>query len=400
MHVRPGLKQLGASLVVTIAASLAVVTSGAARPDSGPTANRAALAPNCKTPTIAIQAPITGQVAFLGLEQRNWARYAVAGHTTEQRRLPANRRIIFRLVEGDTQLNPAQASTVGQRFASDSSILGVIGPAGSQEVIAVDPIFTRAKMPFISGSATRTTLTDGSVPTFFRVVPNDSVQGPTIARYLRTRLNARRVVIVDDQTAYGQPLADGIAANLRAGGVTVQRESINVETTSDFSALATRVATDTQFVVLAWQIAAKAQVFGQQLKQQGKSARIFGTDGLFSPDAFKIDGSFISSFAPDIRNIASSKKFVTGYVKLFPNDQNFGTFGPPAFSATRAMINAVVNACKDGRVTRSEVLAQVKRTSIPGNILGGTLRFTAKGDVQGARFFIFEIRNGRYVTVG
>ena len=58
------------------------------------------------------------------------------------------------LVEGDTQLDPAQASTVGQRFHADADILAVVGPAGSQEVLAVAPIFKKAqRLPFISAAS-------------------------------------------------------------------------------------------------------------------------------------------------------------------------------------------------------------------------------------------------------
>ena len=57
-----------------------------------------------------------------------------------------------------------------------ADILAVVGPAGSQEVLAVAPIFKQAaRLPFISGSAVHRSLTNGSIPNFFRVVPNDSV---------------------------------------------------------------------------------------------------------------------------------------------------------------------------------------------------------------------------------
>ena len=81
------------------------------------------------------------------------------------------------LVQGDTQLDPAQATTVTQQFTANSKILAVVGPAGSQEVEAIGPLMARAGLAFISGSATNVTLTEGKYPTFFRVVSNDRVQG-------------------------------------------------------------------------------------------------------------------------------------------------------------------------------------------------------------------------------
>ena len=43
----------------------------------------------------------------------------------------------IKLVQGDTQLQPAQAVTVSQQFISNSSIVAMVGPAGNQEVEAI-----------------------------------------------------------------------------------------------------------------------------------------------------------------------------------------------------------------------------------------------------------------------
>src|SRR5947209_3827567 len=116
--------------------------------------------------SIGTEAPITGQVAVLGDEQLAFAKLAVQDDNK------ANGTNIT-LVQGDTQLMPAQATTVTQQFLSNSKIVGVVGPAGSNEVEAVGPLFSRMGLAFISGSATNTTLTSGRNPTFFRVVSQD-----------------------------------------------------------------------------------------------------------------------------------------------------------------------------------------------------------------------------------
>ena len=338
---------------------------------------------SCSSAKIGFMGPITGDAAFIGKEQRDFAKYAI-------RKLGGGK---LTLVEGDTQLDPAQASTVGQRFASDSDIIAIIGPAGSQEVLAVAPIFRKAGLAFISGSATRTSLTNGKIPTFKRVVPNDSIQAPTDARYISRILKAKNVLIIDEQTAYSVPLANAVQANLRAAGVKVTRKSVNQKVT-DFTSLITGISDDVTVIFLPWQIAANAQVFGQQLKEQGKSATIFGSDGLDSGD-FKIDGSYVSAFAPDIKGIKANAKFVREYGKKFVT-----TFGPPNYVAGQALIQAINRACTDGTISRAEVVTQLKKTFIPKSILGGNIPFTPKGDVKGAKFYIFKLTGGKKVLVG
>jgi len=338
---------------------------------------------------IGIMAPITGDAGAIGTEQLNWAKFAVSRFNEEHG-------TTFRLEEGDTQLDPAQASTVAQRFTSNNAILAVVGPAGSQEVEAVAPAFTRANMGFVSGSATRTSLTNGDNPTFHRVVPNDDAQAPTIANHILENLDPQTVVVIDDQTSYSRPLADGIQQTLEDGDVTVRRESVNQKQT-DFSALVSRIPNDANVVVLPWQIAANAQIFGQQMREQGKDATIFGSDGLFSPDDFRIDGALVSSFAPDIRNIEESQELAEAFQA---EHGDFGTFGPPTYAATEVVMTAMRNVCESGEeLTREAVAEAIGEVSISESILGGELAFDDNGDPEGAEFYIFRVEDGEYTLV-
>lgn len=353
------------------------------------TAPTTTAAPQVCEAKIGVMAPITGPAASIGEEQRNWAQLAVDRYNDEHGTM-------FEMVEGDTQLDPAQASTVAQQFAADDSILAVVGPAGSQEVEAVGPIFTDANMAFVSMSATRESLTDGSLPTFFRVVPHDGEQGPTDAQFMLDELGANKVMIIDDQTSYSTGLADAAAAALTAGGAEVVRDSVSQDQT-DFSALVAKIGDDVDVVFLPWQIAANAQLFGEQMAEQGKDAVIFGSDGLFSPSDFTIDGAYVSAFAPDIRGIAADADLVAAYEDQYGD---FGTFGPPTYAAAVVIMDAIRSLCDSGaELTRAAVVDAVRAVNQPESILGQPIKFAASGDVEGARFFIFQIKDGSYQLV-
>lgn len=333
--------------------------------------------------SVGVMAPITGDAASIGTEQLNFTKFAVSQYNEDNG-------TSFELVEGDTQLDPAQASTVAQRFVSDDSILAVVGPAGSQEIEAVGPIFTRENLGFISGSATRTSLTmSGDFPTFSRVVPNDDAQGPTIGEYISEELGADAVFVIDDQTSYSTGLADSATESLEGAGVTVSRESVSQDQ-NDFSALVSNVG-DADVVFLPWQLANKAQVFAQQLAEQGSEAVIFGSDGLFSGD-FTQEGSYVSSFAPDIKGIDSSADLVEAYEAEY--GEFTSTFGPPMYAATQAALAAISAACEDGEPTREAVAEKIRETDQQDSILGDPVSFDDNGDVEGARFYIFRVLGG------
>ena len=342
------------------------------------------------TASIGFEGPITGPVASLGDEQLHFAELAVAMDNT------ANKTKIT-LVQGDTQLQPAQAVTVTQQFTSNASIVGVVGPAGSQEVEAIGGPMDRAGMAFISGSATAVALTTGSYPTFFRVVSKDSVQGPQDANYIVNTLHPKALMIVDDQEAYSTGLVSAMLPIFQAAGIKVDHESVSQKVT-DFSSLVAKVTSAESVVVLPWQVAANAQQFGRDLAQEHKNAVIFGTDGLFDPGTFSITGSYVSSFGPDITAIPADAAIAQAAQSKYGS---FGTFGPPVFAATHVIDEAIASVCKAGQTpSRANVLAAIKQTNEPTSILGQPISFDSHGDLVNGKFFLFKINStGKYQLI-
>jgi branched-chain amino acid transport system substrate-binding protein len=388
---------LVAAIVAALAATAASV--GNASPKS-----QGAFAAKCgKTRTIGIAAPVTGPAASIGTQQLRWAQFFISRYNATHKKTK------FKAVVGDTQLpDTAQAIQVAERFSSNSAILGVVGPAGSQEVQVTTATFKSGGLGFISGSATRTSLTnDGNARGFFfRVVPNDDQQGPRVANWIRTKLHAQRVVVVDAQNSYSTGLSDKVEQLLRAAGLaSVRRDSVSEANTTDFSSLVARIPADTQVVYIPWQLAPKAQLFGQQLRAAGKQAVLFGSDGLFDPDNFKIPKSVISFFPIDLKS-----KVIAAY-KKGPGKGAKELFGMPSYEAAQVVTRAVDKACANGSASRAEVRKDIANIVIPKKdaVLGFTLKFVKTpnpplgvGDMQRpADFGIYQIQNnGSYLRVG
>ena len=390
--------------VLAALTTLAVATGtagGSTTAADSPTVTDRTLITCGRTRTIGVAAPVTGPAASIGSQQLRWARYYVTRYNATHTRRK------FRVVAGDTQLpDTAQAIQVAERFASNSAILGAVGPAGSQEVQVSTAPLKNGGLAFVSGSATRTSLTtDGTRRGyFFRVVPNDDQQGPRVANYIRQTLRHTRVVVVDAQNSYSTGLADNVQANLRGAGVTVGRESVNEADTTDFSSLVARIPANTQSVYIPWQLAPKAQLFGQQLRAAGKSAILFGSDGLFDPDNFKIPGSYVSFFPIQLNN-----PIIAAY-RRGPGRGQSELFGLPSYQAADVIGRAIDKACANGTATRAEVRRFVNTTNIPQaqSVVGFRVKFVqtrrgvlGPGDMETpANFGIYRINNsGVYVRV-
>jgi branched-chain amino acid transport system substrate-binding protein len=369
-------------------AAAAVVTAAVAKPAAQATAAQVAA---CTNVSVAFLGPLTGPAAFLGQEQISWVRFGVQKYN----RANGTR---FKVVAGDTQLKAPVARTVARRLVSDGKVMAVVGGSESQAVRVSGNLFERANLASISGSATAVDLTKGRpFTTFFRVVPNDAVQAPQIVNFVARNLDAGEVVVIDSQDDYSLPLSSAVARGLRARDVEVGRESVSADDT-DFSSIVANIGNDVDVVVFATQVASAANTLSNQLREQGKRAIVFGTDGAYSPTQYRPRLGYVSSFANDIRFLRSARAIVREYNR-YSNNKSFGTFGPPSYMAGLVAMTAITRACSDGTATRAEVVRLVRRTNIP-SILGGRVQFSRLGDPLPAKFYIFRVNGDKYTLVG
>ena len=395
----------GRTVVAVLAAAIFVVGCGSKSSSSSSSSSSSggstsASASKSCTASIAIEGPFTGPVAQVGLEQLHFAQLAVANDNA------ANHTNVT-MAQDDTQLTPSIATTKTQSAIATNAV-AMVGPAGSQEVEAVGPLFGKAGMAFVSGSATLPALaSSGKNPTFFRVVPDDNVQGPQDANYVVNHLKPKAVLIVDDDEAYSQGLVNVMVPILKKAGISVDHQTINGTDTGATlanaikSLVTSHLKAEDGVTILPWQAAANAQQFGLDAKQQGKKTILFGTDGTNSPSQFKIPGTYISTFGPDIAGSKSSldQSIVKGVAKYGP----YGPFGLPTYEATDVVMKAIASVCQSGQTpSRSNVLAAIKKTNIapPANPLGVPVAFQSNGNLAGSPGYLFKVgSSGKYVEI-
>jgi branched-chain amino acid transport system substrate-binding protein len=337
-------------------------------------------------------APITGPAASLGKLQTDWAKFYIAAHNK------VNKKHKLRVQYGDTVLGGPGGTAEAVKAAQSlgSNVLGTVGPAGSNEVRATTATLKNAGLAFVSGSATNTELTTDGTRTgfFFRTVPPDAAQGTSVANFIIKKLKFKRVYIIDDQEAYSTGLADTVQQKLRAASVTVNRDGVSQQQ-SDFSSLIAKIPRDTQLVYIPWQLPPKGKAFGEQMRSAGKGSIILmGSDGLFD-DAFASLGNVYASSFPT----SGTHPVVKAFKKAHGGDPEF--FGAPSYVAAQVIGGAIDRACKDGKASRAEVRAQVRKTKLKKTVLGLNVSFNAQGDIKGGQFGIWKANSaGTFNPVG
>src|SRR2546427_5153859 len=146
---------LALTAVLTIVAAAYATPNQAAAPTAQASSD-SALVKCGKTRTIGFMVPATGPAASIGIQQVHWAQYYVSTYNRSHKTK-------FKLQTEDTQLGAptgtAEALKGAQALAGSANVLGVVGPAGSNEVVGVTKTLKDAGLAWVSGSSTRTSLT-------------------------------------------------------------------------------------------------------------------------------------------------------------------------------------------------------------------------------------------------
>ncbi|MGZ8695141.1 MAG: branched-chain amino acid ABC transporter substrate-binding protein [Gaiellaceae bacterium] len=358
-----------------------------------PTASSAAAVSCGTTRTIGFMAPFTGPAASVGQQQVRWNKFYVSQYNKTHKTK-------IKVVNQDTQLGAASGSAEALKgakaLASNSSVLGVVGPAGSNEVEGVRKTLKSAGFAFSTGSATADRLTqakNGTRGYFFRAVPPDAKQGTTVANLIVTKLKSKNIHIIDDQETYSTGLADIVQAKLKAAGKTVTRDGVSQQE-SDFSALIAGIDRNVDLIYIPWQLSDKAKAFGTQLKQAGRaSTNIMGSDGLYSNDFAALGKNVYDSMFP----VSITNSAVAKYRAAHGGNGDY--FGAPTYAATQIIVEAVDRACADGTATRAEVRKEAAKTNIKNSLLGFTINFNNAGELKAGVFALYKSDGKQFIPL-
>lgn len=349
-----------------------------------------------RTYAIAFVGPLTGDNANLGINIHNGAKVAV-----DEANKAGGPRI--ELKPFDTQGDPAQATTLKERFVNDQSIIGIVGPTFSGETRAVMQSLQEANLVMVSASATNAALPT-AVPNqtvFHRLVPDDDVQGKGVADYVSKKLAAKRAAYVHDNSEYGKGLADGTRTLMEGAGVpTVANETIDPRS-QDFSAVVNRLRTANPDLIFYGGYYTEGGRLRKQLMDNNVRARFLSGDGsldagfVTAAGAAGAEGSQLTCACKLATEDAGGKlgDFAKAYRAL--NNAVPGTYSTEGYDAANILIKGI----KDGKTDRRALLDYVENLGTYQGV-GKDIGFEANGNIKATGVFVYEVRGGKLTVLG
>ena len=291
------------------------------------------------------------------------------------------------------------AVRVAEQLHADPAVVAVIGHLTSSTTIAAARVYGSGPAPvvMISPSASSPDLS-GISPYVFRVCPSDLQHGPSLARFARQTLGARRAGIIYVNNDYGRGVRSTFAAEFARLGGTVVEADPYVATTPPLEPYLWRMRRGGVDVLLLAAERPGAALALRELHALRITWPVLGGDALtgIESDGALAEGVRVSSaYLPD-RHDERNAAFVADYARAYPG-QRPDHRGAGAYDAVFLVGHAIEASGASRRAIR-DYLAKVGhgRASFEG-VTGG-IAFDSSGDVPGKTVVIGVVRGGQLVT--
>jgi branched-chain amino acid transport system substrate-binding protein len=350
-----------------------------------------------KTVYLAYQGPLSGGEASTGTDEQNAVKYAIKLFNA------ANPQFNVQLVSVDDQGDPSEAAKVAPAIGQNTKIIGLVGPAYSGATIASLPYYKAGRLPLISPSATRVSLTDPKnksdygQPVFHRVVATDDKQGPALAKFATKGVSSPKVFLFDDQSAYAVPLAGYVKTALKSLKITLAGTDSVPADTKDYSATVAKIKSSGANVVIYTGYYSAAAVFVKQMRADAalKSVVFAGGDGVFNSQFAVLAGDAAEGARlTGVAGLADASKTVAAaYTKSMGSEP--GVYATESFDAANIFLSGI----KAGKLTRNAMLNWVKGGPFTG-VGGAKYKFNRNGDISEGGFAGFNVTKGELVNTG
>ena len=336
-------------------------------------------------------APLTGPQAHLGRDNDSGVRLAVEELNASGMKI-GDKPVRIELYSEDDQADPRTATIVAQKLA-DKGVNAVIGHLNSGTTIPASKIYHDAGIPQVSPSATAVAYTSQGFKSAFRVMTNDRQQGEVLGRFAVTKLGAKKVAIIDDRTAYGQGLADEVAAAVKANGGTVIAREFTSDRSTDFMAILTSVKARQPDLVFYGGMDGQAAPMIKQLRALGLKAMFMGGDGMQSHEFLRLagndsDGVVASSPGLPLDDMPGGTAFREKFESKYGVIQNYA---PYAYDATMTLVEAMRAAGSPDPARYLPELARIARQGVTG-----VIAFDANGDIRDGAITMYRVKDGKW----
>ncbi|WP_338860473.1 branched-chain amino acid ABC transporter substrate-binding protein [Mycetohabitans rhizoxinica] len=344
---------------------------------------------------VGFAAPMTGAQAHYGKDMQNGIVLAIEDFNATKPVL-GGKPVQIVLDTGDDQADPRTGTTVAQKLVDDG-IKGMLGHFNSGTTIPASRIYANAGIAQIA-MATAPEYTQQGYKTTFRMMTSDTQQGSVAGTFAARTLKLKKVVIIDDRTAYGQGLADQFEKAAKASGAKILEREYTNDKAVDFKAILTKVKSLTPDLVYYGGADAQAGPMVKQMKALGIKAPLMAGEMVKTDTFLKLagdaaNGTIASLAGLPLEEMPGGKDYVAKYKKRFGEEVQ--TYSPYAYDGAMALFEAMKKA---NSTDPAKYLPALARTDMSG-VTAKHVAYDAKGDLKNGGITLYKVVNGQWTPL-
>ncbi len=345
---------------------------------------------------IGFVAPLTGVQANYGQEYKNGVTLAIEDENASNPMINGQA-VRFELVVEDDQADPKSATQVAQSLV-DKKVSGVIGHFNSGTSIPASLVYNEAKLPNIA-MATSPVYTSLGYAVNLRSMTSDTQQGSVIGAYVVKKLGAKKIVIIDDRTAYGQGLSDEFEKAVQLAGGSILKREFTTDKASDFSAILSGIKALSPEVVFYGGTDAQSAPMVKQMERLGLKVQFISgemskTSHFIKTAGSAAEGVMVSLAGVPLEKMPKGADYKARYEARFKMPVE--VYSPYGYDATRVMIAAMKKANSSDAAKYLPLLAAIEYKE---GVTSSNWAYDAKGDLKSGGVTVYKVTKGEWMPV-
>ena len=348
-----------------------------------------------ETLTIAVAQPLSGPSAARGQDLLNGAKLAIDEINKTGFKI-AGKPVTLELVSADDKADPVEAKKAAESLV-ERKVFAVLGHLSSDVTEGTIPIYRQGDVIqlFTSSAAELTKQGEGNT---FRLVANDELQAKAVAGFLSDTLRAKKVAIIHEDTAFGNPMRRDVAAGMKKAGVSLEAEQAVSNKVTDFAPFVAKLKAAPPDVLVAVLRDPQLIPLGQQLREAGLSdLKVIGTNSAKTTKMVKaptdIKTLYLTSSALEPREFTGGAEFTSKFRAAFKSDPVWGAHY--AYDAMHVLAHTLRSV---GSVDKAAVRAKLHTIDAMAPVTS-TMRFNAAGEQLYGAITVYERREGAWVPL-
>ncbi|QND67468.1 ABC transporter substrate-binding protein [Mesorhizobium loti] len=305
------------------------------------------------------------------------------------------------LVVYDSKSDSTTISTVASQLIDSDKVVGIIGFADSDSVLAIGPQVQKAQIPFITPGATSPKLPSQLGNEIFLAAFGDNVQAAVGAEFALNKLNGKTAYLLTDiGTEYTTLLSDYfVTAYEHGGGKILERDTYKIGDKTFTAQIAKLKALSPQpDFVYASSNAEEIGLILKQMRQAGINLPVVGGDGYDTPLLIQVGGdaakdTYFTTHAY-IGEGATPKvqAFIDAYTKSVGNAPE-NAFAALGYDSVKLMADAIKRAGAPDPAKIRDALAAT--SGLDG--VTGTITYRPGISVPDKSVSVISVKDGKLV---